>query len=48
LSRKGEVRGGFRSVYDIRPEYYRALFAQGLLAREDLRTDIGLPSSQAV
>jgi len=45
LRRNGEVRGGFRSVYDVRPEYYVALFAQGLLSREQLRTDIGLPSS---
>jgi len=39
----GKVRGGFRSVYDIRPEFYRALFEQGRLSREHLRTDIRVP-----
>jgi ubiquinone/menaquinone biosynthesis C-methylase UbiE len=38
----GNVRGGARSVYDVRPEMYRALFEKGLLSREQLRTDIKL------
>jgi len=32
-------------VYEVRREYYRALFAQGLLSRQDLRMDIRLRSS---
>ena len=47
LSSKGEVRGGFRSVYEVRPEFYRALFAEGLLSRQRLRTDIRLRSSMS-
>jgi ubiquinone/menaquinone biosynthesis C-methylase UbiE len=43
-NRHGEVRGGFRSVYDVRPEYYRALFEKRLLSRDDLRTDVVLSS----
>lgn len=39
----GKVRGGFRSVYDIRPEFYRALFEQGRLTHEQLRADIRVP-----
>jgi len=38
----GKVRGGFRSVFDLRPEFYQALFAQRRLSREQLRTDIHL------
>ncbi len=34
---KGEVRGGFRSVYDVRPERYDDLFKKGLLSRSQLR-----------
>jgi len=40
LHGSGKVRGGFRSVYDVRPEIYRALFERGLLSRDQLRTDI--------
>lgn len=36
----GKVRSGFRSVYDVSPEFYRALFEQGRLSRAQLRTDI--------
>jgi ubiquinone/menaquinone biosynthesis C-methylase UbiE len=32
LNRKGEVRGGMRSVYDVRADNYRALFDKGLLS----------------
>lgn len=32
LNRKGEVRGGMRSVYEVREEHYRALFDKGLLS----------------
>jgi SAM-dependent methyltransferase len=32
VNRKGEVRGGMRSVYDVRADNYRALFDRGLLA----------------
>lgn len=39
----GEIRGGFRSVYDIRPEFYRALFESGRLTPEQLRADIRVP-----
>jgi SAM-dependent methyltransferase len=39
---KGEVRSGFRSVYDIRPEFYHALFEKGFLSRDTLRTDIAI------
>jgi SAM-dependent methyltransferase len=38
----GKPRGGVRSVYDVRPEIYHALFEKGLLSREQLRTDIKL------
>jgi ubiquinone/menaquinone biosynthesis C-methylase UbiE len=30
---EGEIRGGFRSVYNVRPEYYQQLFDRGLLAK---------------
>jgi len=33
---KGEVRGGFRSVYDVRPELYDDLFKKGLLSQSAL------------
>lgn len=39
----GMARGGVRSVYDVRPEIYRALFEKGLLSRDRLRTDVTLP-----
>jgi len=39
----GETRGGFRSVYEVCPEYYQALFDQKILAHEQLRTDIRVP-----
>lgn len=38
----GETRGGFRCVYDVRPEIHRALFDQGLLSRDQLRRDVKL------
>jgi ubiquinone/menaquinone biosynthesis C-methylase UbiE len=38
----GKPRGGVRSVYDVRPEIYRALFERGLLSRDQMRTDIKL------
>ena len=44
LNRKGQVRGGQRSVYDVREPQYRALFEQGLLSKGELRTDIELPA----
>ena len=30
---EGEIRGGFRSVYNVRPEYYQELFDRGLLTK---------------
>ena len=33
-NRKGEIKGGFRSVYDMRGQYYYALFDRGLLKIE--------------
>jgi ubiquinone/menaquinone biosynthesis C-methylase UbiE len=36
----GKIRGGIRSVYEVRPEIYRALFGKGLLNRGQLRTDL--------
>jgi len=44
----GKPRGGVRSVYDVRPEIYRALFEKGLLSREQLRTDIKLTDASPV
>jgi len=41
--RSGKIKDGFRSVYDVRPEVYRRLLAEGLLSREQLRTDIQIP-----
>jgi SAM-dependent methyltransferase len=32
-NRSGEVRGGFRTVYDVKPRVYERLAAEGLLAR---------------
>lgn len=32
----GKEKGGFRSVYDVRPDVYRALCERGLLSREQL------------
>jgi len=43
----GKDRGGFRSVYDIRPEIYPALFEAGLLSRDQLRLGDVLPESYA-
>jgi len=36
----GEDRGGCRSVYDVSPEIYQALFASGILKSERLCTDL--------
>jgi SAM-dependent methyltransferase len=36
-NRHGEVRGGFRSVYNVRPEHYAQLFERGLLSRDELQ-----------
>lgn len=33
LNRKGEIRGGMRSVYDVRADKYSALFDNGLLSK---------------
>jgi len=44
----GKIRGGSRTVYDVRPEMYRALFEKGLLSREQLRTDIKLTDASPV
>jgi len=43
----GKDRGGFRSVYDIRPEIYPALFEAGLLSRDQLCLGDVLPESYA-
>lgn len=36
-NRNGEIKGGFRSVYDIRGQYYDALFDRGLLTIEYIK-----------
>ncbi|MDZ7342953.1 MAG: class I SAM-dependent methyltransferase [candidate division KSB1 bacterium] len=46
--RMGNVRGGVRSVYEVNPEVYRALFEKGLLTREQLRTDLPLPEEYQI
>ena len=48
LNRKGEVRGGIRSVYDLSDQRYSFLFDRGLLSRKDLRRDLTLPATIAL
>ncbi len=40
VDNEGNIRDGFRSVYDLQPELYRALFEKGLLSKSELSTDI--------
>jgi ubiquinone/menaquinone biosynthesis C-methylase UbiE len=46
-NRKGEVRGGIRSVYDVTPDKYRALVDMGLLSPDQLKR-APAPSSPAL
>ncbi len=41
VTRKGKLRGGFRTVYNVRPTHYEELFRREILSHEALRTDIG-------
>ncbi|MFQ5543608.1 MAG: class I SAM-dependent methyltransferase [Nitrospiria bacterium] len=38
-------RGGFRCVYNLRPEIYQALFQAGLLSHDQLKTDVVIPEN---
>ncbi len=40
--------GGIRSVYNLNSENYQRLFEEGLLSRDELRTDIMLPEELIV
>lgn len=42
-NRKGDIKGGFRTVYDIHGQYYDALFDRGLLSIEYIKHSRKLP-----
>jgi len=42
---RGEVRSGFRTVYDVPADLYSTLFDQGLLSHDKIMTDIRIPEA---